>query len=386
MNVLVITNLFPNAKQPQRGVFNFQQLVALKKKCSLCIIAPVPWVPAFFHRKKDKVYREIPEKESIAGMETYHPRYVVTPKIGRALYGRLYYRGIKGVVDRLIREQKPDIIFATWAYPDGYAASLIAKVKNIPLVIKVHGTDINVLGSTPLLRQKMIKAFQRAKGIVAVSRSLKETISSWGINDRKVKLIENGVNKSLFYPRNKNESRQQLGLNANLKHIVYIGNLVEVKGIFYLIEAMRHMKEEYHLHLIGEGELMEPLKKKVKDYNLSSQVTFYGRKAHEEIPLWLSAADVFCLPSVYEGCPNVVLEALACGTSVVASHVGGISEFVDTEEKGTLVEPKNPKALAEALQSHIKMDNIYREGSLAKTVMSWEDNARKIREVLDECR
>ncbi len=368
MNVLVITNLFPNSIEPQRGIFNKQQFLELAKLCNLRVIAPLPFLPS----------SNIKEEEIIGGIKTYHPRHCVIPKIGRILTGWFYYFAIRQLARRIQKEFNFDVILATWAYPDCYAASLLAKELNKPLVCKVHGSDINV-GFESLWRQKFItKAFEQAKGIVSVSRPLKNKMTRVGISEAKIIIIPNGIDKTLFKHLDKNVCRQKLSLDNNKKFILFIGNLVPVKGLTFLIEAMKTLSTDIHLNIVGEGELKEELVQQVNTLGLAERVKFVGKVKHEEIPTWMNASDVFCLPSLNEGCPNVIVEAIGCNSSIVATKVGAIPELLASYSKSILVNPKDTQDLARGLNDiFVKQDDL----SLM-SVLSWEENAQRLYQIL----
>jgi glycosyltransferase involved in cell wall biosynthesis len=136
--------------------------------------------------------------------------------------------------------------------------------------------------------------------------------------------------------------------------IGYVGNIRPVKGSDVLIEAMDHLvkqigNQDAELWIIGSGEIEAQVRARTTALGLDSRVRFLGRQPHEAIPRWMSAVDVFCLPSRNEGCPNVILEALASGKPVVASRVGGIPELLTEGANGYLVPPEDPAALARAL-------------------------------------
>src|SRR3989339_534154 len=135
MKILIITNLFPNKKEPNRAVFNKQQFLGLSKFCELKVVAPIPY---FSYSKK-----QVPEVEIIDGIEVYYPRYLVIPKILRALYSLFFFFGVKGMVRNIYKEFRFEKILASWAYPDGCASAKIASDMKMPLIMKVHGSDIN---------------------------------------------------------------------------------------------------------------------------------------------------------------------------------------------------------------------------------------------------
>ena len=130
MKLLIITNLFPNKKEPNRAVFNVQQIQELLKFCEIKVVAPIP----FLKYSKEQV----PYEENIKGVDVYHPRYVVIPKILRSLYGYLFFLGIKKSILNIYQTFMFDMILATWAYPDAFGAAIIAKFLKKPLTLPLQ--------------------------------------------------------------------------------------------------------------------------------------------------------------------------------------------------------------------------------------------------------
>src|SRR5262249_29631056 len=152
------------------------------------------------------------------------------------------------------------------------------------------------------------------------------------------------------------------------------------KGTDVLVRAMAELvalgRRDVDLSIVGSGDRDTEMKGLAEELRLLGVVAFRGRRLHDEIPIWMSAADVFVLPSRREGCPNVVLEALASGRPVVASNVGGIPELVHDaapSENGVLVEAGNPGQLARALAS--ALDRIWDPAALRNSVesLSWNE-------------
>ncbi len=168
---------------------------------------------------------------------------------------------------------------------------------------------------------------------------------------------------------------------------MFVGNLMPVKGVTYLLEAMKILLDKrkgLSLTVVGDGTDRPMLEAKAAELGIRDFVNFVGARKHSDIPLWLNASDILCLPSLKEGCPNVVLEAMACGKPVVASRVGGVPEIIKSEDFGILVEPQNPGALAEALSLALDKawkGSVIREEALKST---WPESAQKLREVFEK--
>jgi len=222
----------------------------------------------------------------------------------------------------------------------------------IPVIVSALGCDINLYTTFWLRKPQIIYTLRKADLISTVSLALMEKIIGLGISPSKVRCIYNGVDITKFFPKNQKECRQKLRLEEEGKIILFIGAMDPVKGIEYLIRSINHIRkngqDDFRLILVGDGFYRKNLEEEVERLALSQTITFVGSKPHEEIPDWINASDVLCLPSIREGRPNVVIEALACGKPVVASKVGGVPELVN-HTNGILVEPKEPKQLGEAI-------------------------------------
>ena len=382
MKILVITNLYPNACQPGRSAFNQQQIERLAKRCEVKVVAPLPWVPKGF--LKSSAVENAPEREMINGVDVYHPRYLVTPKIGRALYGWFLYAAIAELVKKIERDFPFDAIFATWAYPDCFAASEISKRRNKPLVCKVHGSDINIIAQYPLRRRMIRSAFQRAASVVCVTEDLKKKIQAMGIASDKLVLIPNGVDKNKFKIHDRVSARATLGLPEGRRYILFIGNLTPVKGLKYLIEAIRQMDHHTELIILGDGALQTSMENMTVDFHLQEQIKFLGRKPHQDVVNWMNAADVLCLPSLQEGCPNVILEAMACGLPIVASDTGGIPALIVSDELGFLVPVKDTETLAKRLKQ--ALEKIWNRAKIAAhaEAFDWDAGVEKIEDLLQQ--
>mgnify|MGYP005856319257 CR=1 FL=1 len=368
LRVLAITNLFPNPYQPHKAVFNRQEFQTLvRQNLDVTVIAPILWTDEWPARLKNGRKLSADRTTNTAGLKVVHPTYWYPPKLLRNWYGPCFLASIARVGRRLIAEHRPDLIYGSWAYPDGWAAVQLAKRHNLPVVVKINGSDIRALESYPGRRFKTIQALRQADGIVAVSQDLAQTALSWGINPQRIRTVYRGVNRALFHPGDRAEARRRLNLPGSdtLKLGLFVGNLLPVKGLDVLIEAISRLDARgelpvYHSDaldaarpgvrfvLIGGGPLKSKLAEAIRAAGLGDRVELAGPVPLERLPDWYRACDLFVLPSRSEGVPNVILEAAACGAPIVASRVGGVPEGAGLG-RSILVEPERPDALAEAL-------------------------------------
>jgi len=381
LRILVITNLFPNHKESNKGVFMKQALLEMVKLSYLEVIAPVPWFPRIL---KSFSYRglnsDILREEAVDGIKTYHPRWLVIPKIGRVLYGFYFFLSILPLCKRIQRKSNFDVIYSPWVYPDGFASVLIAKVLKRPVILHALGCDVNQYTKFFLRRQLIKWSLRHADLVISVSHAIRIKMLGLGVPEGKIRVIANGIDKNLFKPLNQQECRKKTGLDINEKIILFVGSLEAVKGIEFLISSFHLLKQKYaknvKLVIIGKGSLEDEIKKQIEYLELQKNIMMVGEVKHDNIPNWMNASDVFCLPSIREGMPNVILEALACGKTVVATTVGGIPEIITDPKLGVLVPPESAEYLCNAFIDilNFPVSNITR--CQHKSVISWAEHAK----------
>jgi glycosyltransferase involved in cell wall biosynthesis len=188
--------------------------------------------------------------------------------------------------------------------------------------------------------------------VIAVSQALKDVMVELGVHADRVVVIPNGVDSSKFFPVPREEARAKLGLPRKTM-LLSVGHLTPVKGFDLLIRAFKLIidagqETNLHLAIVGQGEARKELEHLVSSLNLNAHVQLVGAVPHRELYLWYNAADLFCLASSREGCPNVLLESLACGIPVVGVRIGGIPEIINADYLGIVTE-RNEYALSKAI-------------------------------------
>lgn len=197
--------------------------------------------------------------------------------------------------------------------------------------------------------------------MVAVSEAIKNDIIKYdNIEPSKILVIPNGIDTKKFDPERKFINvREELSIKTDDIVVGFIGRLVPAKGLEYLIDAVLHLKDKYKklkLIIIGNGSIINDLKDNTRKNKVHKHVIFTGER--RDIPDILSCIDIFVMPSVAEGLPNALLEAMAMGKPVVATKVGGIPEVIQNGINGLLVPPHDAGSLAEAIISLIDNDNL----------------------------
>jgi glycosyltransferase involved in cell wall biosynthesis len=204
----------------------------------------------------------------------------------------------------------------------------------------------------PSRRRGTAEALRRADRVVAVSRDLARHVVELGADPARVHVIYNGVDAEVFRPGDRAEARRRLGLDPDRTALLYVGNLLPVKGVDVLIEAAVALDArglDFDLHVVGKGPLRPALEARARQAGLGERVRFHGVVPHDRLPDWFRAASAFVLPSRSEGVPNVLLEAAACETPFVATAVGGVPEVAHLGVS-RLAPPEDPGALANAIE------------------------------------
>jgi glycosyltransferase involved in cell wall biosynthesis len=343
VRVLGLTSLYPNPFNPHLAPFNRHLFRVLGGRNPVRVIAPVPWT----------VEVRAGRKGAAPPPAVDHPRFYFPPKVLRRTYGRLFELSVRRVFRRRVAEFRPDLVLAAWAYPDGWAAVRLAHRAGLPAVVQVLGSDVLVLAGHPKRRELTFDALRAADGVIAVSRDLARRVIDGGVDPHKVRVIYGGVDPTVFHPGPKLDARRRVGLEPDGDPVLlFVGNLLPVKGIDVLIDACSVLARaglRFDCRIIGQGPLAGSLQAQIDRLGMGGRVTLLGPKPQRELPDWYRAADVFVLPSHSEGVPNVLLEAAACGRPCVATRVGGVPEIGDRGDI-RLVPPADPAALAGAVR------------------------------------
>jgi teichuronic acid biosynthesis glycosyltransferase TuaC len=349
LRVLTFTSLFPNAEQPTHGLFVLRRLQQLCStgEVEATVVAPVPWFPSANPRFGPYAeFARVPDHEVIEGLEVHHPRYLVLPKIGMSVAPALMTIGARECVKQLHRARGFDLVDAHYFYPDGVAASWLARSLDLPVAITARGTDLNLISQYALPRAMIRRAVRTSMLNVAVSNALAERLRELGADPAVTRVIPNGVDLHAFRPSGRGDARRSLGLDDR-SWVLSAGHLVTNKGHDAVIRALA-------LLLAGEGPEDGALRRLAADSAAADRVRFLGRIPPERMRLVYSAADCLVLASWREGMPNVVLESLACGTPVIATRVGACPDIVREPVAGRLIDSPDPEAIAAAVRELLR--------------------------------
>jgi glycosyltransferase involved in cell wall biosynthesis len=388
-SILALTSLYPRPERPLFGIFNYHALRELSSLAAVTLISPVSWVDRIRDRRARPAAEAAraaapPGGPSGAPVPHYRTHFSI-PVAGRRLNGYFQYRSILATARRMHQRSAFELILAYWVYPDGYAAHLLSQALGIPYAVVALGSDLNVMGYSKQTRARISRTLSGAACVLNVSAALQSHAVTLGAPRDRCRVVPNGIDPDTFFMTSRGESRSRLALARDERLLLFIGSLHPVKGADLLLEALaRTGGARPRTILIGDGGARRALQRRAADLGLADSVDFLGQVPHGEIARYLNAADFLVLPSRFEGCPNVILEALACGTPVIASAVGGIPELVTRPEQGILVEPESPEALARAIEAGFER-SWEREAIAHGSGRTWKNVAAETLAIIEEC-
>ena len=354
IRTLLFSTLYPNSVRPSHGIFvetRLRHLLA-SGEVETRVVAPVPWFP--FKQSRFGLYAKhaaVPDHEKWNNNNVSHPRYLLLPKIGMNQAPASLARTGLSAARKLIDDGYDfDLIDAHYFYPDGVAATMIGKALNKPVVITARGSDINLIPQYEKPRRMILQAAADCAAIITVSSALKDSIVSLGVTASKINVLRNGVDLDLFFPGDRAQARAKQGVTRYT--LASVGNLIPEKGHHLAIEAL-HDLPDTELLIAGGGPEEARLKMLASSLGVADRVKFLGVLRQAELRSLYSAADVLVLASAREGWPNVLLEAMACGTPVAAPAVGGVAEIVGAPESGVLLDERSAGGIVRGI-THLR--------------------------------
>lgn len=378
MKIAVVTRYFPSSAEPWQGRSAYQTLRVLAREAEVRVFYPNAAYPSWL-KPRSRSYDRLDASYSPPDVKVSYYDYPALPLISRPFNG---WMAARALLPR-VRSFVPDLIFSYFLYPEGYAALEIGKVLSVPVVARSMGSDINRIGD-PISAMHTRTVLREADFLVMVSDDLRKKAVAMGALPAKVRTIVNGCDLSMFHVRDRLEARDKLRIDPASEAVVYIGRMDVKKGLRELAEAataLHHQRPRLHVYMVGEGPDRPILEGAIQSRSADSYVHMLHGCASEEVAIWMAAGDLVTLPSYMEGCPNVVLEALACGRPVVATNVGGIPEIM-SDQCGCLVPPRDPAELARALAS--VLDRTWDAKAIsAHRSRGWETVAAELLEIFE---
>lgn len=395
LRILAISHMFPTASSGQYGIFLCREARDLSKYgVESSFLVPRPWTPwPLHHVPRWRNYGPANPLAPPAGLQAHAVPYLRPPGFGfRRFEGRFMAHALLPAARRWHEEHRFDLVLGVSMLPDAEAAATIGAELGLPVASLAVGSDIMAYPDRmPVLWRRLRDTLERVDLPVGVSQSICRRLAETGKCQREPLCIYLGRDtKDFSPPADKSQVRAQIGWPADSVVAIYVGGLVQTKGIQELVAAAEPLLRKYarfQLVCVGDGpsrdELLSLRDRVVRD----GAVILPGRVMPQEVPLFLQGSDFFVLPSYSEGMPQAVLEAMNCGLAVVATRVGGVPEAVVDGRTGLLIEAKNVAQLQAAMERMIVDDGFRRAAghdglSRAREVFDCERNARTFAEAL----
>jgi teichuronic acid biosynthesis glycosyltransferase TuaC len=331
MKILVFSSLYPNSTQPNLGVFVENRTRRLAAAgCDVRVVAPV-FAPVWPLSLLSRFRKELPDRVAVQqGLSVYHPVIPQVPGLWARNPGAMVGACLP-LLREIARDFPFDVIDAHYFFPDGVAAAALSEMLGVPCVITARGSDVTDWPKRPAARRMILQAAETAKGLAGVSASLLTEMTSLGMDPAKMRLLRNGVDLEHFQPMDREMARARCGVSGTC--VLSVAALVPLKSHHVTIEAIATIPD-VHLLIAGQGPERAALQAQIDRLGVGDRVRLLGPVAHADLPTLYNAADIFVLSSTREGLPNVVLEAIACGTPVIATPVGGTVEVIDDARAG----------------------------------------------------
>lgn len=346
-NLLIISNDFPNQDNSYvADVFVKEQLKYLKNYFNeVYVISPVAFG---MERLRNTIYSDY----QYDNVKVYFPKYFNIPfcySQGRSIWKQFEQKAVTSLIKK--ERLKIDIIHAHFTWPSGAIAVDIKNRYNVPVIITEH-THISLYKELERNDHHYINALKNCDAIIRVNKKDIPLIKKYCGLNAKIFHIVNGFDPKKYRSISQEEARRILQIPINKKIILNISNLIPVKLQKDLIIAMSYVKNERDdciCYIGGKGPERDNLSNKILDLNIQDNVILQGFIPDEEMFLWMNACDIFVLPSLSEGNPTVMFEALGCGKPFVGTKVGGVPEIITSDDYGLLVEPGDPEDLAKQI-------------------------------------
>jgi glycosyltransferase involved in cell wall biosynthesis len=294
------------------------------------------------------------------------------------------YLSLRRHVRRALKNgERFDLIDAHCAYPEGVAAAWLGRALGKPVIITARGTDLHLIPNYRIPRFLIRSAFKRCDAVVTVSQALADCARALSGPDLHLEVLRNGVDLELFKEMNRDELRRDLNLKGPT--ILSVGLLIPRKGHELVIDALS-LLPDVQLLICGEGPMRAELERRARRLLVSDRVRFLGRIKHEDLNRYYSAADVLVLASYREGWPNVLLEAMACGTPVVATAVGAVPDFVNHPHAGLVVRERTVPAIAAAIRAILGSPPSRHEVRTYASQFSWDPTVQNLLALFSDIR
>lgn len=395
-NLLVVSERYPHIKDPISCSFVKNQVECIKDSFKkVYVISLTPYVPKFlssfaFMDGKGR-WDGYAKDYKYDNVEVYFAKPWAMPfEFSRRRRGDDSLLGAKRVIEN--KKLEYDLIHAHFTLSAGYVGAKLKETSGKGLILTVHEDHNWLLNEIASKNEKLLYAWRSCDRIIRVNKRDMNEFKAINIDPSRLVYIPNGFSSRQFHSIAKMDARERLKIPNDKLVLLNLAALEPYKGQEYLIRAMKTVassRKDLVLYIVGKGSLKGYLQSLIDEYGLKEQVVLAGGdKSDEEIALWMNCCDLFVLPSISEGNPTVMFEALGCGKPFIGTYVGGIPEIIVNEDIGMLVNPGDSDSLsAIMLKAHDKTWNEDRIREYANRY-SWDNISNEVvklyQSVLDE--
>lgn len=342
LKVLSLSTLYPTSADPGAGLFIRSRLQHIAHSADVRVLVPVALLRYSGGKSLWNPAASSHGPWNDGQLEVIFSRWIYPPASGVLAAFCLFFCLVIPVF-RLRRKFPFTLIDAHFGHPEGIAASLLATLFRCPFTITLRGSEVEH-ARFRLRRAGLRFALRRATQVITVSESLRRFVLGFGVPPERVVTIPNGVDASIFSPLDRDVCRRKFNIAPERRIIVSAGHLIELKGHHHIVRALRSLLDRgLDAELLIAGGIGrtpaydQTIRRLIEELQLTSRVRLLGQVSPPALAELMSAADVFCLASSREGWPNVVHEALSCGTPVVATRVGAVPEMIPSDRYGLVL-------------------------------------------------
>lgn len=341
LRLLAVCN-YPSDTKPAHQVFVRALLLQLAvQDVDITVVAPEPLSNL---AKAQAGHRLAPRFERRDGLPIHRPRYLRFSQIRLPTGGTTQSWSNSAHVSAVMRSVKRltgpfDLCYGHFLYPQGLATAHVGNLLGIPTVVALGESTFDRYTAT-YNKNDMGRLLAKFTGVIANSPLIEDyCVQQLGLSPDKIEVLANGVDEQVFYPRERQQARLHCNLPQDRPIVVFVGQLIDRKGPLRVLEAIQPWPQIGAVFL-GQGSQAPT----------GPQVLYQGTVSHEDVPVWLSAADIFVLPTRDEGCSNAILEAMSCGLPVVSSDLPFNHAILD-HQVAILVDPDDVAAIGDAVSA-----------------------------------
>ncbi len=347
-SILFLTNAYPDFVSSYRGHFIRRMATQLKKEgYQISVVTP-------------KIYSNSRYVEEEDGVRVYRFPFLAGNKLlieyERIPYLRmvLYFLSGSFLTSYVVLRQKPDLIHVHWAIPTGLIGFLAGSLVRTPLVVTIHGSDLRMAMTRPLLLRLFLSVCKKAEHITCVSQVQKKEIRRLGINEEKLSVSSMAVDDDFLEVKREKGPRQSFTVLSNR-------NFLKIYNVSLLVRAIPIVLQEEpntRFLIAGEGVERDLLEKEANELKVNPSIQFLGRIPHHEMPNLLAQTDIYVSTSLDDGTSVSLLEAMACGTFPIVTDIPSNREWISDGENGFLVPTDNKDALAKRILEAIRNNRL----------------------------